>query len=1687
MAPKRTNLRERYELREVLGKGGMGVVYKAYDTLMNREVALKTILDIDNPASAELFYKEWSVLATMVHPNVIGIYDIGDFEEGGMKKPFFVMPLLPGVALDTLIHDGSPRLTTENVVNIIDQACRGLHAAHEQGLVHRDVKPSNIFVMDDDSVKIIDFGIARVASTQSKTSIKGTLFYLAPEAIEMKPPTALSDQFALAVAAYEALTRRRPFEGSSPDEVFEAIRKFSPPPVSELNPNVNYAISQVIHKALAKQPFHRFLTIREFGDALQKARRNERLELFDTAKIKPRLERARLSFEMGDYNFALEVLAELEAEGRLDQDVALLRRQVDQAVRQTRIKQLLEGARRFLEAAEYPLALRKVQDALDLNPEDTDALSLKAQIERERREKKIEEWIQITHQHLENQAFSQARDALNNVLKLKPNDTVALALMAEVSRREREVVQVREEKSRLYQAAMQAWDQGDVTAALSKLEHLMKLDHDRPDADPGRTGTYHGFYNQVHSEHNSIKNALDEARQNLTGGNYEAALATCRQYLSKYPNHALFQALKFDVEERQRQALSAVIAETDRRVEEEADLHRRVGILEEVLKVYPGESHFERALKLVRDKRDLVNSIVSKARFFEERGQFNEALDQWQILRSIHARHPGLAFEIERLIQKRDQQARENAKAMWAQQTDQCLEAGDYEKAVRTVESALEEFPGEPDLLELANVARKGRARAAEALQLLTRARELSERGGLEASLAPLRQAAELDPHNTVIRTVLINSLLDDARRLMQAADWQGAEEHLAELRALDPTHAGAESLASQIADRKHEEFVSMCLTQARRLQAEGDLARAITVVEQGLQAYPNDPRFEQLKATLLRAQAEARRQTAARDSQEIPKASEASDATIAIPPPKAPAAPSKAPTAPPQVPVAPPPAAASAGIPESATVILGGASASPPPQAVSSPPAVSAPPRAAPPTPMPRAAASPGTPASATVILGGAPASPVPQAVSTPAAPPAAPAARPPVPATPPSTPAAPRPPENPMLVLIRRSMQSKEARYAAVGIAAFVLLIFGIVRVSRMLRPKPKPSVVAQYKVQLQSSPEGAAISVDGTQCGVSTCELSLKPGTYKAEATLSGYDNATQAFTVTAGQGALPVRLVLEPPPAQISLSTDLTDGTISVDGASVAQIQGGETEVPSLRPGQHKIEIQSTGAKVSMDLDFPSAALPKLTAPIQAQGIDTVVIARYGSEALVYCNTDGTAITIDGKPAGATTAAGLDVKDLAPGPHELQFTVNGLTNRIPFESSNTAGIVASMLSERNVGPLTIQTGEDGVAVYLNGQKSRFATRRGRLRLFLEPKKYVVRVEKAGLWAADQTADVLRGKDTQLTFKLVPAKGTLVVRGAPPGTEISVDGASIGAAADGTFSSANIDPGKHTVALKKDGFRTIQTDYTFEPGQSVTVEGAMQSLSGSLKIEVSPPVEGLQVRVVREGEMREQVVSGTEVSLTEGNYRVTGSAPQYQDAVATAHVPAGGAVTVTLAMKRVAERPTGQTQSKTQPSVFTIEDWAKAGSANPSLSNWKRDKNVWAKQGGEFVVAPISPAPGRLTFTVIPLNRKRLEWVLNYKDDKNYDLFQIDAKTFVRTRYAGGKKGESVRYPSSYKPDNYLMVTITLTGSSIVHSFVVDGQWHEVDNWQTPGGGVQGKFGFHVPGKDEIGVSDFKFTPN
>src|SRR5579864_2133822 len=292
----------------------MGVVYRAYDPVMKREVAVKTLHDISSQPVLELFYRECSILKGIVHPNVIDILDMGDFEDEGVIKPYYVMPLLPGKTLYDLLYpskDVIEPLTVDRAVEIIVQTSRGLHAAHERELLHRDVKPRNIFVIDEYSVKLIDFGVAHLLGSNSTTGVKGTLEYMAPEQLRMKSLSPRTDIFSLATVCYEILTGQQPFRRSTQAETADAVANWHPPLACDVNPSIPKGISQVISKAMAKEPWSRFATAAEFSDALQRARRNEPLnDLFDPKEARVRLEQARYGFEQGDYQFALEILRE---------------------------------------------------------------------------------------------------------------------------------------------------------------------------------------------------------------------------------------------------------------------------------------------------------------------------------------------------------------------------------------------------------------------------------------------------------------------------------------------------------------------------------------------------------------------------------------------------------------------------------------------------------------------------------------------------------------------------------------------------------------------------------------------------------------------------------------------------------------------------------------------------------------------------------------------------------------------------------------------------------------------------------------------------------------------------------------------------------------------------------------------------------------------------------------------------------------------------------------------------------------------------------------------------------------------------------------------------------------------------------------------------------------------------------
>ena len=257
----------KYELAGELGTGSMGVIYRARDTILERDVALKTISDggAADPELKERFYREAKAGARLNHPNVVTVYELG--EQDGLL--FIALELLSGCDLRQFINQRQA-LPLEEKIEAMAGVCDALQHAHESGIVHRDIKPSNIFLTSDHVAKILDFGVARLSSSQLTIlgRVLGTPFYMAPEQILGKTCEARSDLFSAAIVAFEFLTYAHPFAGES---IPKRIINSAPDSLLARNPSLPSALEPVLARALAKLPEDRYASAGEFGEALRKA------------------------------------------------------------------------------------------------------------------------------------------------------------------------------------------------------------------------------------------------------------------------------------------------------------------------------------------------------------------------------------------------------------------------------------------------------------------------------------------------------------------------------------------------------------------------------------------------------------------------------------------------------------------------------------------------------------------------------------------------------------------------------------------------------------------------------------------------------------------------------------------------------------------------------------------------------------------------------------------------------------------------------------------------------------------------------------------------------------------------------------------------------------------------------------------------------------------------------------------------------------------------------------------------------------------------------------------------------------------------------------------------------------------------------------------------------------------------
>jgi eukaryotic-like serine/threonine-protein kinase len=280
----------RYAIQSELGRGAMGVVYKATDTALERTVAVKTVnmaLERDGAEKYEArFYQEARAAGSLNHPNIVTVYDVG--KEGNVA--YMAMEFIEGEELRSLLAEGRA-LPVSQAVSIAAQVAEGLAYAHEHGVVHRDIKPANIMVLTDGPVKITDFGIARMRANTDELTQSGMMLgspkYMSPEQVIGKRADQRSDIFSLGVILYEMLTGSAPFSGENVTALMYQIVNFAPPAPSAVNPAAPELVNFIVAKMLAKPLEERYQSAQDLANDLRNCERQIAAPTAITQPLRP--------------------------------------------------------------------------------------------------------------------------------------------------------------------------------------------------------------------------------------------------------------------------------------------------------------------------------------------------------------------------------------------------------------------------------------------------------------------------------------------------------------------------------------------------------------------------------------------------------------------------------------------------------------------------------------------------------------------------------------------------------------------------------------------------------------------------------------------------------------------------------------------------------------------------------------------------------------------------------------------------------------------------------------------------------------------------------------------------------------------------------------------------------------------------------------------------------------------------------------------------------------------------------------------------------------------------------------------------------------------------------------------------------------------------------------------------------
>ncbi len=760
----------KFEILGKLGQGAMGVVYKARDPFIGRLVALKTITTglSEDPALLQRFYQEARSAGALQHPNIVTIFELGKEAD----TPFIAMEFLEGGSLDKIL-EGHPVLPLSQKLGYIVHVCRALDYAHSRKpdpVVHRDIKPGNVMVTLEGTVKVVDFGIARLGDTgKTQTGMLiGTLGYMSPQQIRGKTADARSDIWAVGVMCYEILAGQRPFLGENQAALMMNIIMQPTPSLAEAAPGTPPEVVAVVEKILRKEAEERYQTMEEVLLELEPIwKRLQQAEVSDLILNSQKL------FEARDLGKAQDVLrrailidtANTQAKNQLEKISAEIRRSnlIPQA------EGRLQKGKELLAAGQFEDATAEAEAALRLVGTFQPARELIAQVQAAaEKDRELKLAIRTTKQRLAEGAFTEAELQLTKVLAIDPNSPAALELQK----------QIREEKARK-------------------------------------------------ERQKRLSEVLHQARTLWTDLRYQECIDLLLNAQQEFPGDAeiakLLETARQDKDEQEKQTLLTQARNFLRSQQFEATLEK----LDRVLERSPSDPTAKnlRALALEGQRQQLhenkFRQELANLRAQIKAGSYVEAITEAKKLLPEFPNEPELLKLIEYAESEHAQIERKKRLDAWCEKSGQALKNGGFKEAIQAADAGLLEFPRNMDLMILLDKAKKrqeekekretlearinevrSRINRGELTEAIDRARETLIALGPDTDITQLLHQAEVEFGHREKKKREQEGIIKQAETLVEAGKFGDATIMLSnavEDKILPDTHARLLELKTEI------------------------------------------------------------------------------------------------------------------------------------------------------------------------------------------------------------------------------------------------------------------------------------------------------------------------------------------------------------------------------------------------------------------------------------------------------------------------------------------------------------------------------------------------------------------------------------------------------------------------------------------------------------------------------------------------------------------------------------------------------------------------------------------------------------------------------------------------------------------------------------------------------------------------